>query len=118
MATIDVNAAVLYYEERGCGPPLLLVHGTGGYADVWSPVLDGLARFDRVDDLVGDILPMEEPAAHRPAGNELHLDPNAAPPEAKLAALLARDLRFRRTSTSLRRYPTAAPPMSSGLPPA
>jgi pimeloyl-ACP methyl ester carboxylesterase len=48
MATIEVNAAVLYYEERGCGPPLLLVHGTGGYADVWSPVLDGLARSYRV----------------------------------------------------------------------
>src|SRR5207247_1391706 len=39
MATIEVNAAVLYYEERGSGPPLLLVHSTGGYADIWSPVL-------------------------------------------------------------------------------
>ena len=48
MATIDVNGAVLYYEERGSGPPLLLVHGTGAYADTWSPVLDGLARGYRV----------------------------------------------------------------------
>jgi pimeloyl-ACP methyl ester carboxylesterase len=43
-----VNGAVLYYEERGSGPPLLLVHGTGAYADIWSPVLDGLARVYRV----------------------------------------------------------------------
>src|SRR5438309_10733744 len=48
MATVEVSGAVLYYEERGSGPPLLLVHGTGGYADLWSPVLDGLARAYRV----------------------------------------------------------------------
>ena len=48
MATIVVNGAVLYCEERGNGPPLLLVHGTGAYADLWSPVLDGLARTHRV----------------------------------------------------------------------
>jgi pimeloyl-ACP methyl ester carboxylesterase len=48
MATIEVSGAVLYYEERGSGPPLLLVHGTGGYADLWSPVLDGLAHSYRV----------------------------------------------------------------------
>ncbi len=43
-----VNGAVLHYEERGSGPPLLLMHGTGTYADIWSPVLDGLARVYRV----------------------------------------------------------------------
>jgi pimeloyl-ACP methyl ester carboxylesterase len=43
-----VNGTVLHYEERGSGPPLLLVHGTGTYADVWSPVLDGLAGAYRV----------------------------------------------------------------------
>lgn len=48
MATIEVNGAALHYAERGSGPPLLLVHGTGAYADVWSPVLDGLARTYRV----------------------------------------------------------------------
>ena len=37
MATVEVNGAVFYYEERGDGPPLLLVHGTGAYADTWSP---------------------------------------------------------------------------------
>jgi pimeloyl-ACP methyl ester carboxylesterase len=48
MASETVNGVVLHYEERGSGPPLLLVHGTGGYADLWSPVLDGLARSYRV----------------------------------------------------------------------
>jgi len=48
MATTEVNGAVLFYEERGTGPPLLLVHGTGSYADVWSPVLEGLAHEHRV----------------------------------------------------------------------
>lgn len=48
MSTASVNGAELYYEERGSGPPLLLVHGTGGYADPWAPVLDGLARSYRV----------------------------------------------------------------------
>lgn len=48
MASETVNGAVLHYEERGSGPPLLLVHGTGSYADIWSPVLDRLARCYRV----------------------------------------------------------------------
>jgi len=48
MASETVNGAVLHYEERGSGPPLLLVHGTGSYAGIWSPVLDGLARSYRV----------------------------------------------------------------------
>jgi pimeloyl-ACP methyl ester carboxylesterase len=48
MASEMVNGTVLHYEERGSGPPLLLVHGTGSYADIWSPVLDGLARTYRV----------------------------------------------------------------------
>jgi pimeloyl-ACP methyl ester carboxylesterase len=48
MASETVNGTVLHYEERGSGPPLLLVHGTGTYADIWSPVLDGLARAYRV----------------------------------------------------------------------
>jgi pimeloyl-ACP methyl ester carboxylesterase len=48
MASATVNGVEFYYEERGGGPPLLLVHGTGGYADLWSPVLDRLARAYRV----------------------------------------------------------------------
>jgi len=48
MASEMVNGVLLHYEERGSGPPPLLVHGTGSYADIWSPVLDGLARSHRV----------------------------------------------------------------------
>jgi pimeloyl-ACP methyl ester carboxylesterase len=48
MSTVTVNGTSLYYEERGSGPPLLLIHGTGGYSDVFTPVLDGLARSFRV----------------------------------------------------------------------
>ncbi|MDR7086352.1 pimeloyl-ACP methyl ester carboxylesterase [Aeromicrobium panaciterrae] len=48
MPTATVNGVELYYEERGSGPPLLLMHGTGAYADLWNPVLDGLARTYRV----------------------------------------------------------------------
>lgn len=48
MPTTTVNGTELYYEERGSGPPLLLVHGTGGYVDPWAPVFDGLAGSYRV----------------------------------------------------------------------
>jgi pimeloyl-ACP methyl ester carboxylesterase len=48
MTTMQVEGAEIYYEERGSGPPLLLIHGTGAYADLWTPVLDGLARSYRV----------------------------------------------------------------------
>lgn len=48
MATATINGVELFYDERGSGPPLLLVHGTGAYADLWTPVLDGLARSFRV----------------------------------------------------------------------
>ena len=48
MTTVQVNGTELYYEELGSGPPLLLVHGTGAYADLWTPVMDGLARSYRV----------------------------------------------------------------------
>ena len=48
MTTASVNGAELYYEERGSGPPLLLIHGTGAHTDLWTPVVDGLARTHRV----------------------------------------------------------------------
>ena len=34
--------------EAGSGPPLVLVHGAGGAADLWQPQLDGLADVARV----------------------------------------------------------------------
>ena len=44
----SVNGIELSYEERGSGPPLLLIHGTGAYSELWSPAFDGLARSFRV----------------------------------------------------------------------
>ena len=48
MATQQVGGAALYYEEHGSGPPVLLIHGTGAFADLWSPILGGLSRRHRV----------------------------------------------------------------------
>lgn len=48
MTVAQVNGIELYYEERGGGPPLLLIHGTGAYADLWMPVMDRLAQSYRV----------------------------------------------------------------------
>jgi pimeloyl-ACP methyl ester carboxylesterase len=36
------------WREAGSGPPLVLVHGAGGSADLWGPQLDGLADVARV----------------------------------------------------------------------
>lgn len=48
MPTVEVNGAELHFEECGHGEPLLLIHGTGAYADLWTPVIDMLARTYRV----------------------------------------------------------------------
>jgi pimeloyl-ACP methyl ester carboxylesterase len=48
MASIAVEGTELFFEERGSGSPILLIHGTGGNADVWTPVLDDLAGGHRV----------------------------------------------------------------------
>jgi len=48
MTIAAVNGVELYYEEHGSGQPLLLIHGTGAYADQWAPVLEGLATTYRV----------------------------------------------------------------------
>jgi pimeloyl-ACP methyl ester carboxylesterase len=48
MPRVDVNGTDLHFEERGSGPPILLIHGLGGDADVWGACLDGLAQDHRV----------------------------------------------------------------------
>jgi pimeloyl-ACP methyl ester carboxylesterase len=64
--------------EAGSGPPLVMVHGAGGSADLWGPQLDGLAGVARVValDLPG----------HGPLGGRGH--PSVAAYQAWLDAVL------------------------------
>jgi len=48
MATIGVGDASLYYRETGTGGPLLLIHGSGGHADLFDRVVPALAEQHRV----------------------------------------------------------------------
>lgn len=38
----------LHYEERGSGPPILCVHGTGTYGEPWWPSMEPLTASNRV----------------------------------------------------------------------
>jgi pimeloyl-ACP methyl ester carboxylesterase len=42
MLVLDIDGVKLAYEERGSGPPVLLIHGTGG--NVWGELPEMLAR--------------------------------------------------------------------------
>ena len=48
MTTITLNGAKLFYREKGSGSPILLIHGTGGNADIWCETFDALAADHRV----------------------------------------------------------------------
>jgi pimeloyl-ACP methyl ester carboxylesterase len=48
MATVAVDGTELFYKEEGKGPPILLIHGAGGYADIWGGTFAELARGHRV----------------------------------------------------------------------
>jgi pimeloyl-ACP methyl ester carboxylesterase len=48
MPLINVRGIDFFYREAGEGAPLLLIHGGGGDADVWSSVFEILARDHRV----------------------------------------------------------------------
>jgi pimeloyl-ACP methyl ester carboxylesterase len=48
MPLIKVRGIDFFYREAGEGPPILLIHGGLGNADVWSSVFDSLARDHRV----------------------------------------------------------------------
>jgi pimeloyl-ACP methyl ester carboxylesterase len=45
---IQVNEAALYYEERGDGAPLILIHGGLGSGSQWEPVMPEVADGFRV----------------------------------------------------------------------
>ncbi|MEY9891259.1 pimeloyl-ACP methyl ester carboxylesterase [Catenulispora sp. MAP5-51] len=47
-AAIDGDGLSMYYEVVGEGEPVVLVHGTGGYAGSWAAQLDLLADWYRV----------------------------------------------------------------------
>jgi pimeloyl-ACP methyl ester carboxylesterase len=52
---LPLDGVELYFEERGAGPPLLLLHYFGGCARSWDPHVEALARHYRlvVPDLRG-----------------------------------------------------------------
>lgn len=47
-SAVDVNGVSLYYEERGAGAPLLLIHGGLASSAMWEPLLPVLASGFRV----------------------------------------------------------------------
>lgn len=48
MSDIQLETARLYYEERGSGTPILLIHGSASDADTWGLAVDRLAEVGRV----------------------------------------------------------------------
>src|SRR5512140_2896875 len=48
MPNVAVDGVHLHYEARGTGTPLLLIHGAAGFADIWGPCVNDLARHHRV----------------------------------------------------------------------
>jgi pimeloyl-ACP methyl ester carboxylesterase len=48
MATVDVDGMELFYRERGSGSSILLIHGSGGNADVWGMASELLSEQHRV----------------------------------------------------------------------
>jgi hypothetical protein len=45
----SVNGMQMYYEVRGAGPPLVLLHGFFGCGQFWQPVLQQLSKHYRPD---------------------------------------------------------------------
>ena len=45
---VRARGSELFYEERGKGDPILLIHPAGGSASTWGSVVDGLAAVGRV----------------------------------------------------------------------
>jgi pimeloyl-ACP methyl ester carboxylesterase len=48
MPTVAIDDTRLYYDERGSGPPILLINGTGGNTDTLAPISQRLAASYRV----------------------------------------------------------------------
>lgn len=48
MSSVSVDGVELFYRQAGSGPPILLIHGFGGSADVWEAPFELLAEEHRV----------------------------------------------------------------------
>jgi pimeloyl-ACP methyl ester carboxylesterase len=48
MGYADVNGLSLYFEEHGCGEPLVLLHGGLGTGETFAPILPALAESRRI----------------------------------------------------------------------
>lgn len=48
MSMVRVNGIDLFYQDKGEGPPLLLLHGAGCQASIWDPVIPALTESFRV----------------------------------------------------------------------
>lgn len=46
--TVEVNGIEMYYQERGTGTPLVLLHGFGGCGQNWQPFADQLSEHYRL----------------------------------------------------------------------
>ncbi len=48
MSLINAPGSDLYYEEKGEGVPILLIHGGGATASTWGRAVDSIAEVGRV----------------------------------------------------------------------
>ncbi len=64
---IELDGLEAYVEERGSGPPLVLVHGLGGSTAIWQKVAGSLAERHRV--IAYDLRGLGRSRAAEPAGS-------------------------------------------------
>ena len=76
MPTIALDGVDLYYDEQGSGPPVLLIHGNGGVAELWDEIRDALAPDHRV--IVPDRRSFRRSQAEFPKDIRIHADDMAA----------------------------------------
>src|SRR6185369_16502629 len=84
MPLIDANGTSLHYARLGSGPPLLLIHGTGGDGDAFAPVVAELAKTYTVITYDRRAFSRSKASPHPPLG---YLAAHAADAAALLKAL-------------------------------
>jgi pimeloyl-ACP methyl ester carboxylesterase len=84
MGFIEARGSNLYYEEKGEGPPILLIHPAGAVASTWGAVFGDLAG-------VGRVIAYDRRGYSRSGGETVHSAPaHTADAIAVLEALEAR----------------------------